>query len=199
MNVVITHSPRSAVSEIFGYINLAHLLIYNKPIKINYEASRFEATRFRRPLLEDWNDVIDADPQILLDRGYDKVIHVNRDLLDLCEAQALYHRQSKTVREIITLVLSEPNFFKNIKKKRERTQKDIDDPRFLRIDLQYDWNNHLFLTYNKILDFLEFPKEGRPLIVPVKSKQNFEAYSNSFLPKDYKVCENIEVIRNATT
>ena len=195
---MITHSSRSAVSEILGYVNLAHLLIYGKKIKINYEASNFEATRLRRPLLKGWNDVINADPQILLNRGYDKVIHINRNLIDLCEAMALYHRKAKTNKEIIQLSLSEPDFFVNIMKKHQKLQKEIDDPRFLRINLE-DWNNYLFITYNKILDFLGFPEEGRPIIVPVKSKQDFEAYSNSFLPKDYKVCENIEAIRNKAT
>jgi hypothetical protein len=124
---------------------------------------------------------------------------VSRNLTDLCDAQALYHRKAKTKREIIELILSEPNFFENIKNKRERTQKDIDDPRFLRIDLQKDWNNYLFLTYNKILDFLGFPNKGRPLICPVKTDQDFEAHSNSFLPKEHKMCKNIEVIRNRST
>jgi len=118
-------------------------------------------------------------------------------LLDLGEALALYHRRARTKKDIIKLAMDEPTFFKNIKKNRSKLQKEIDDPRFLRINLE-DWNNFLFQTFNKLLDFLEFPKEKRPFIIPVKSKQDFEGYSCSFLKPDQNVCENLEVIRNGS-
>lgn len=194
MNVIITHSSRSAISEIFGYVSLAYFYHFNEPLLINFEANYFEATRSRRPLLEGWNDVINADPQILLDRGYDKVIHVNRDLLDLAESLALYHRRTKSKEDIIKLAMDEPRFFANIKKKWDKLQKEIDDSRFLRITLN-EWNNFTFQTFNKLLDFLEFPKEKRPFLIPVKSNKDFEGYSCSFLEPEYEVCENIEVIR----
>ena len=186
------------MSEIFGYVSLAHFYYFNEPLSINYEANYFEATRFRRPLLQGWNDVIGADPQILLDRGYDKVIHVNRDLLDLGEALALYHRRAKSKEEIIHLAMNEPRFFPNIKKKWEKLQRPITNERFLRIKLE-DWNKFTFQTFNKLLDFLEFPKTKRPFLIPVKmNDRNFEGYSCSFLEPDQEVCENLEVIRNGS-
>lgn len=146
--------------------------------------------------MEGWNDVIGADPQILLDRGYDKVIHVSRNLISLCKALAQYHRRAKTDRELIELMLKEPKFFSNIKKKWQKQEKEINDPRFLRITLE-DWNNFTFQIYNKLLDFLEFPKENRMCIIPVKMpERDFEGYSCSFLTEDQEVCENIEVIRS---
>lgn len=112
------------------------------------------------------------------------------------DALAEYHRRAKSKEEIIKLAMEEPLFFSNIKKKWLKLQVEINDPRFLRIRLE-DWNNFTFQTFNKILDFLEFPKTKRPFLIPVKiEKRNFEGYSCSFLDPDQEVCENLEVIRN---
>lgn len=172
-----------------------HLYYFNEPLHVRHEESNFEATRFRRPLVQGWFDVIGADPQVLLDRGYDKVIHVTRDLIKLGDALAEYHRRAKSKEEIIKLAMEEPLFFSNIKKKWLKLQVEINNPRFLRIRLE-DWNNFTFQTFNKILDFLEFPKSKRPFLIPVKIDRNFEGYSCSFLDPDQEVCENLEVIRN---
>lgn len=118
-----------------------------------------------------------------------------RDLTELCEAQALYHRQAKSQKEIINLILKEPKFFSNIEKKYKLIDKVIFDPRFLRISLN-NWNNFTLQTYNKILDFLEFPKENRLQLVPVKVDRDFEGYSCSHLSEEHVMCENIQVIRN---
>lgn len=119
---------------------------------------------------------------------------MNRDLLDLADSLALYHRRAKTKEQVIDLAMNEPRFFANIKKKWESLQKEIDDPKFLRINLN-DWNNFTFQTFNKLLDFLEFSREKRPFLIPVKSNKDFEGYSCSFLDPEHEVCENIEVIR----
>ena len=148
-------------------------------------------------MLEGWNDVIYADPEILLERGYDKVILVMRDLKELCEAQALYHRQAKSKKELIELILNEPHFFSNLKRKYDQIDKEIEDPRFLKITLE-DWNNFTFQTYNKILDFLEFPEENRLALAPVKVDRDFEGYSCSHLSEEYEMCKNIQVIRNSS-
>lgn len=70
----------------------------------------------------------------------------------------------------------------------------MNDPRFLRISLK-DWNNFTTQTFDQLLDFLEFPKENRLKLVPVKPDRNFEGYSCSHLSKEHKMCNYIEVIR----
>ncbi len=146
------------------------------------------------PLLKGWNGVINADPQALLDRGYDKVIYVQRDFIKLCEALAKYHRKCHDIKDYIELILKEPNFFKNIKKKYDKLDLDTEDPRFLKITL-YDWNIYLKQTYHELLDFLEFPKYNRMELAPVMSEKDFEGYSCSHLAKDHKWCEQVEAIR----
>jgi hypothetical protein len=129
-----------------------------------------------------------------LDRGYDKVIYISRPLIVLCEALALYFYQAKEKSDIIKLILHRPNFFVNIKRKWEKLEKPIDDPRFLKISLD-DWNNFTTQTFDKLLDFLEFPKRNRIKLVPARVDRNWEGYSCSHLPKEHKICERVEVLR----
>lgn len=198
--------------------------MFNEPLFIDYEASYFEATRFRRPLLKGWNDVIAADPKILLDRGYDKVIVFTRDLYESCKAQALYFRGAKTQEDYKKLLENEPRFFRNIMKKWKRLNKRIDDPRIFYTSID-EWNNRTLQTYNRLLDFLEFPKKvslelngkyyikTRPLLAPVMKckedmqgcglpceyRKNFDAYSDSHEALDHIPCPNIARIRGDTS
>lgn len=123
------------------------------------------------------------------------MIHITRDFLIIAEALALYHRSAKTLEDYIELSLKEPDFFINIKRRHDLLNKEIKDPRFLRIALE-DWNNFLTQTFDKLLDFLEFPKENRLKLVPVKVDRDFEAYSCSHISKDAKVCNRLEVLRS---
>jgi len=202
--------PRNAADEIFGYVNLVHEHLYDFPLEISFEGNTsFRATRDIYEPLEGWNGVIGASPKLLLKKPYDKVIYISRSLQALCKAQALYHRKAETVDEYIDLILNEYDFFENIKRKWERLEEPVDDPRFYKLTLE-DWNKFPRSEFSNLLDFLGFPKEGRPLLLPVKFcpktpkecskfcefRRDFEGYSNNFLPKDHEVCENIEVIRN---
>ncbi len=70
----------------------------------------------------------------------------------------------------------------------------INAPNFLNVYLE-DWNNRTLIIYNQILDFLEFPREGRVQLVPVRVDRNFDAYSDSHEALEHVPCENIRRIR----
>lgn len=170
---------------------------FNSPLIISYETHKFIATRFRIPIPKGWNGVINADPEILLQRGYDKVVLVQRDFVEWALAMAQTHRQCDTMADCVKLGIIEPRFFVKCKKKYDLLDKEILDPRFFKMTLS-DWNNFTFQTYNKLLDFLEFPKENRVLVVPVKfsnERRNFEGYSCSHLPKEHEMCGTVQRIR----
>lgn len=170
--------------------------MYGEPLPINYERSRFDAAKFNRPLLMGYTDIIGADPQTLLDRGYDKVIIIARsNLLKQLEAEALYFRGVQTLEDSIKLSLTEPKYYLKVKKKWEKLNIAIDDPRLLRIPLEH-WSLYLNQTYNSMLDFLNFPKKGRLQVVPVpRDPKIIEGYSCSHLPVDHVPSKNIERIR----
>ena len=197
LKVIITHNSRSAISEIFGFIQDNYVHQFKDSLPINYETSSFKSIRSKFTLPQGWNGTINANPELLLKRGYDKVIYVQRDLVRLCEAMAKYHRKCFTIKDYIRLALSEPNFCKNIERNYDKLNKEIDDPRFLKITL-FDWNCHTKQTYHELLDFLEFPKDNRMQVIPVRLYENerdFDGYSCSHLDKDHKMCGQIEVIR----
>ncbi|MBD3196561.1 MAG: hypothetical protein GF317_16010, partial [Candidatus Lokiarchaeota archaeon] len=174
---------RSAIAQIFGYVQKTYSHYFGKELVINHEISPFKCIRTRIPLPQGWNSTIGADPTLVLKRGFDKVIHVQRNFIDWIKAMALYHRQAKTIEDFITLSIQEPTFFLNHKKKFDRMNKNtqIDDPRYFSFNLDEDWDNFTYQTFNRLLDFLEFPKTDRPLIIPVKVDRDFEAYSNDHL------------------
>ena len=195
LNVIITRLPRCGVSEIFGFIKLAHKAIFKSDLKIKHEISYFDVIKFDRPLVKGWNGVIGAEPQRLLDRGYDKVIVVSRSLKGACKSQLDYFRKVQTLEECISLWLEDPAFIPKVRKKWDRLNAVIEDPRLLIISLD-QWNYQLHQTYHLILDFLEFPKEGRPHLVPVRrDPEILNAYSDSHEPLDQVPCENIRRIR----
>jgi hypothetical protein len=74
--------------------------------------------------------------------------------------------------------------------------KQIDDNRYFEFNIDEDWDNFTQFTFNKLLDFLEFPEKDRPLIIPVKVDRNFEAYSNDHLEPSEYINEKIEVLRS---
>ena len=179
----------------FGYIQEAYSFIYGKELEIHFEKiTPTTATRKTQPLPQGWYDVHNVDPRDLLERGYDKVIHVSRELVDLSKALAQYHRQVYTLEDAIELSIREPLFFKNISRKHQNVHTEVDDPRFFRFSL-FEYNNYTKQTINKLLDFLEFPKDRNILLLVTKPDRNFEAYSNDHLPQDYKMGEGIEKIR----
>ena len=114
-----------------------------------------------------------------------------------CTSQAEYFRGVQTLEDCIKLSLEQPKFFLNVKKKWDKISAAIEDPRLLRITID-QWNYQLHQTYHLILDFLEFPKEGRPQLVPVRrDPEILNAYSDSHLPLDQVPCENIRRIRES--
>lgn len=122
---------------------------------------------------------------------------MQRDLVELATSLVKYHRQVFTLKSLIYLHYSEPQFLNNIKKHHDLLHQDIEDPRYFHFYLE-DWNHFTNQTYHALLDFLEFPKENRLEVIPVKfspEQRDFDAYSDSHLDKEHVMCKQIEVIR----
>lgn len=154
----------------------------------------FHAEHAKVPLPQGWNSVINAKPELLLKRGFDKIIYVSRDEMELAKVLAKYHRKVSSLEEAIELAMNEPKFFSNIRTKRLKLEKEIDDPRFFRYSL-IEWDNWTVKTFNRLLDFLEFPKERNILMLIAKPNRNFEGYSCDHLEPEQPVCENVQRIR----
>ena len=55
-------------------------------------------------------------------------------------------------------------------------------------------NRYTVKTFEEVLDFLEFPKENRPMIIPAKVYRDWESYSNVSRTKDYRLDGKIRQI-----
>lgn len=194
--MIITSNGRCAISEICGFIQRNYEHQFKAYLPISHETQRLRAVRECYPPLEGWHSVIDADPQTLLDRGYDKVICVQKgSFIEHAQASAQYHRQCFTIEDYIKLALDDPRFFLKAKKKYDKLNKQIEDHRYFRFTL-LDWNNFTLQTFFDLLDFLEFPDEDRLYIIPVKmTDRDFEGYSDSHISKDCQLEAPVEVIR----
>ena len=197
---MITHNGRSAIDEIFGFVQRNYEHQFEDFLPITHETQRLRAIRECYDPLTGWHSVIDASPQRLLDRGYDKVICVQRaSFMSHCEAMAKYHRECFTIEDYIKLSLREPTFFLKLKRKYDKLNKQIDDPRYLRITLE-NWNNFTLQTFHDLLDFLGFPDKNRLYVIPYHpmaggEARDFDAYSDSHISTDCELDKPVRLIR----
>lgn len=180
-SVMLTSVELGGVGWFTSIISKIHKDMFGKPIRWNYEVSRFEATRVRRPLPRGWCTVWNAKPEDLVKRDYYRVIGLQKSLEDVYYSHALYHRPEMTYEEILE---REPWFFNVAKEKWLAMEKDFKHDNYMRFHLD-DLNNHTVEFFKKALDFLGFPEEGRTMILPVKVYRNWECYSNVSVKKGH--------------
>jgi len=177
-NVILTTPELGGVGFLTSNISQYWNYMHPGPFKLRWrlESSYFEATRKRRPLPEGYVHCWNGDPQTLLDRGFDKVMVLQKTLPDSYLGMSIYFYAHEVIDNIAKI---HPNFYEIIKRKWDAMEKyrNLKDERFLFIDFE-DVNNHTVKTFNEIFDFLEFEKEGRPFIMPIKVWRNWECYSN---------------------
>lgn len=163
-------------------------------VKWNHEISRVLATDTKYDLPLGWNSVCDVDPQALLDRGYDKIIVLERNLETLKRvfwmSQRLFHKDmsyTDGLREYYRFFESIEKYWKIVYGKK------IDNKRVFWISLD-DLNNYTFNTFNELFDFLEFPKENRPILIPVNPpERNWQCFSD-ILAKGHKPSDTLKLI-----
>lgn len=154
-NLMLVSMERSGNSWMGAVISEIHQGIYGGEIpKWYHEISRVYAVDPKYPMPEGWCSVYDVDPQELLDRGYDKIIVLERNLETVERAFFMYHDMpySEGLERY-------PEYFESIRKYWNIVHKErIDDPRIHYVHLD-DLNNHTFDAFNKIFDFLGYPKK----------------------------------------
>ncbi len=190
MNVMFCSLQRCGISWVIRVLNDFHEPMFGKSIpytKENAEISKLLATRTRFPLPELWNCVYEADPNMLVERGYDRIVIVERDLEELLKVHQVYFHEDLTWQQRETMI-------RKIKQSWELVYNSgINNPRVIQVKLE-DLNNYTKDTFNKLMDFLNFPKVGRPPIIPIPlPNRNWEAYS-SLLIKDGEICNKLKGI-----
>lgn len=178
-NVMFVSMERCGISWIVRRLSRIHKLMFGVDIDYSPEISRVIATRPRFPLPKGWYNVYDVDPQKLLDRGYDKVVSIQRPKEIMYRVMAMYYMPDLTYEQCREQY---PTYFDKIdlyyELIYEKTQ-EIDDMRYKNFSLN-DLNNYTADSFHDIMDFLNFPKFGRPVFFPVNPpERNWQAYSTT--------------------
>lgn len=194
LDVMVVSMERCAISWIGKEISRTHEDMFGIPIEWHYEVSRLMASRERFPIMKGWSGVYNIDPQILVDKGYDKVLIIQRDLDTLIQVQKLYNHEEIMLNNQEINQHHERVFINNIEKTWNLVYgKEINHRRCLKVRLE-DLNNYTVDTFKEVFDFLNFPEHGRPHILPTTPEnRNWEAYS-SILPKGHELCSRLKRI-----
>lgn len=189
LNVMVVSNERCGISWMAKVISQVHENMFGMPIEWNYEVSKVAARKKHLPLITGWNTVNDVNPILLIERGYDRVLIVQRDLLTLLKVQTVYcHNELEYIRAREESLLRKIERYWNLV-----NGKEINHPRCLKIRLE-DLNNYTVVTFHEILDFLTFPTFGRSVMIPISPpERNWEAYS-SILPKEHELCKRLQEI-----
>lgn len=174
-NVIITSFRLSAIGWFSGILSEIHEAIYDIPIKWNYEISRFECTRVRRPLPQGWCTVWEANPLILANRGFDKILVVKRPLKDILEACSWYSLQKGC--EEACKDKENKRFFDTIKRKYHKLYDiEYNNKRVYYANIE-DLNRNPVQEFKKICEFLGFKMSKFPVLIPIKVKKDWEVYA----------------------
>ena len=169
-NVIVTSFRLSAVGWVTGVLSEIHKAIYGLPIRWGYEISKFECTRARRPLPMGWNTTWDANPLTLAERGFDKVICLVRDKLDIFIACCWYDHQ-KSLSEVLTEAVMNKNYgyVESIIGMYNRlyTTKYVNE-KLLYVNIE-NLNKNTVKGFKEICEFLEFDMKKFPVIISGRS------------------------------
>jgi len=186
LNILIVHSDRCGVSWFVRVISLIYEQMYGTLKKWNVLISRLMAAHPDYAVPKGWNTVLYVPIEDVVKKKHDKIILLQRDLDDLKKANFIYRYPDKDY-EIEKDNIEHKRFFDKIEYYYKITYNPkIKADNLLRVSLE-DLNQYTVATFHEVLDFLEFPKEGRPIILPVNPpERNWQVFS-SVLNKKQKI------------
>jgi hypothetical protein len=190
MNVIFVSLQRCAISWIIRVLSQYHEAMFGQPIpysKKNAEISKIIATRKRFPLPQQWNCVYEVNPMHLLERGYDRIIVIERDLDVLEKVHEIYFQEDFEWQQRET-------FFRKLREAWHLVYDNVPEAiNVMKMNLN-DLNNRTKESFTLLMDFLNFPTMGRPPIIPISPPyRNWEAYS-SILKNDENINNKLEKI-----
>lgn len=178
-NVIFVSMDRCGISWIVRRLSRLHEEMFGVEIEYSPELSRIIATRPRFPLPKGWYCVYDVDPHQLLDRGYDKIVSIQRPLEIMYRVLSMYYMPKLSYKKCRKQY---PAYFTKIDEYYETVYgkiNEIKDERYINFTLP-SFNNRTEATFLRLMDFLNFPKKGRPVIFPINPPdRNWQAWSTT--------------------
>jgi hypothetical protein len=182
MNVMILTMERHGCSWLGALIIEVHKQVYDEIVPMNYECSRIIATDPKYLLPRGYCSVYYVSPKWLLEREYDKIIILQKDLDLLKTDMCYYYYPEKTKEEVFeefTEFEPQIDFYYDL----IFDESVKDDPRVHWVYLD-DLNFYTVATCSLLFDFLEFPRK-RPVILPVNRWDRDFRMSGTILRKGH--------------
>lgn len=176
LNILISHVERCGVSWFVRLISLVYEKMFGQLKKWNIRTSRLMASHPKYPMQKGWNTVRYTPIDDIIKKPFDKIILLQRKIEALRESIFIYRFTDKDYET----EKDKPEYeewFNKLQTYYEQTYAPVNEPNVLRVYLE-DLNNYTTSTLNEVLDFLNFPKEGRPMIIPVNPpERTWQAFS----------------------
>ena len=192
LNILISHVERCGVSWFCRMISLVYEQMFGKLKKWNIRTSRLMAAHPDYPMQKGWNTVRYTPIRSIVKKKFHKVILLQRKIEALKESIFVYRFTDKDYKT----EKDKPEYnawFRKLEKYYNQTYDRISSPKVLRVYLE-DLNNYTVSTMSEVLDFLGFPKEGRPLIIPVNPpERTWQAFS-AVLDKGQKISKRLKEV-----
>jgi len=192
LNVIFVSMERCGISWIIRNLSRIHEYMFGVGIDFIPEISPIVATRNRLLLHKGYCNVYNVNPLDLLNKKdpngeqYDRVIIIKRDKKILKLVHEFWYPPD--IPEVIR-----EKFRKDFDKNYDLVYgHEIHDPRCIEFDLD-DFNNYTVSTFNELMDFLNFPKERRPILIVVPIARDWEAFS-SILNRGHELCKNLKEV-----
>jgi len=174
LNVIILAMEACGCSNVGAIISAVHKVFTGEPIYWNYEISRLHTIDPRYNLPKGFSSVYYVNPLDVVKRGFDKIIILKREKEDIIEDLCDRHKIKEDDYD------KYPEFFDKIDFYYDLIYGPgiSDSDQVYKVHLQ-DLNDYCVASYSDILDFLEYPKGGRPILIPVPCPlRDFKKFSS---------------------
>jgi hypothetical protein len=150
-------------SDVGAIISAVHKVFTTENLYWNYEISRLHAIDPKYKFPKGASSVYYVNPLDLIKRGYDKIIILRREKEDIIEDLCTRNNIMKDEYDKYPEFFDKIDFYYDLIYEQEGI---TDSKQVFKIHLQ-DLNNYCVAAYSELLDFLEYPKGGRPVLIPV--------------------------------
>lgn len=189
MNIIFVSMERCGISWIVRVLNSIHREMFGVEVEYEAEISQVIAMGKRFPVPLHWSCVYNVSPQVLVNRGFDRVIIIQREYETMIKTHELYFNQEWTGEQREVAMRKTKEHYEIVYGKKVR------DPRCLHLNLE-DLNNYTVYCFTELMNFLNFPETNRPALIPiVPPEREWEMFS-SILKKGRVLSRRLQGIKN---
>ena len=197
MNVVFVSMKRCGIGWIIHTLSRIHkkmfgnyIKFYGIPLSTTIKQDFIVPEGYSRwKQFKGWSIAYNINPIKMINSGFDRIIVIQRDFDKLVNAYKTFFYKEL---EIGNLDFWDFKTFNDNYKTVYR--RGIFHSKYLKVRLE-DLNNNTTDTFNQLMDFLDFPKENRPILIPIAPPERYWQVYSSVLTKGHGHSDHLEDIK----